>query len=71
MAGEDGRRVLERVIPKKQGPTFFNVLTLDEDDTTMSSVRVRGTVFEHSPVPGVPRSHDARQREGLAGIYSW
>lgn len=65
--------VKERVDVKKQDPTLFKVILLNDDYTTMEFVvHVLETVFRKSPAEAyriMMQVH--RQGQGVAGIYPW
>ena len=70
--GTDGA-VLERVKPKKQDPTLYKVVLLNDDYTTMEFVvHVLETVFQQSPAEAYRvMMHVHVNGKGLAGIYPW
>ena len=76
MAGQkdqtDGA-VRERVAPKKQDPTLYKVVLLNDDYTTMEFVvHVLETVFEQSPAEAYRVMMNVHVNgKGLAGIYPW
>jgi ATP-dependent Clp protease adaptor protein ClpS len=76
MAGQkdqtDGA-VRERVTPKKQDPTLYKVVLLNDDYTTMEFVvHVLETVFEQSPAEAYRVMMNVHVNgKGLAGIYPW
>ena len=65
--------VRERVAPKKQEPTLYEVVLLNDDYTTMEFVvHVLETVFQQSPAEAyrvMIRVHV--NGKGLAGTYPW
>jgi ATP-dependent Clp protease adaptor protein ClpS len=65
--------VKERVDVKKQDPTLFKVVLLNDDYTTMEFVvQVLETVFLKSPAEAyriMMQVH--RNGQGVAGIYPW
>ena len=76
MAGQkdqtDGA-VRERVTPKKQDPTLYKVVLLNDDYTTMEFVvHVLETVFEQSPAEAYRVMMNVHVNgKGLAGVYPW
>ena len=76
MAGEQresGDAVQERVTPKKQDPTLFKVVLLNDDYTTMEFViHVLETVFQQSPAEAYRvMMHVHVNGRGIAGVYPW
>jgi ATP-dependent Clp protease adaptor protein ClpS len=76
MAGDQARAdgaVKERVKPKKQDPTQYTVVLLNDDYTTMDFVvRVLEAVFQKSPAEAyriMMRVH--LHGRGIAGVYPW
>jgi ATP-dependent Clp protease adaptor protein ClpS len=77
--GQDrtGDAVKERVEinnePKKQDPTLFKVILLNDDYTTMEFVlHVLETLFLKSPAEAYRiMMHVHRNGRGIAGIYPW
>ena len=65
--------VKERVQTRKQEPTRFKVILLNDDYTTMEFVvRVLETVFQKSPAEAFRiMMHVHVQGSGLAGVYPW
>ena len=76
MAGQkdqtDGA-VRERVTPKKQDPTLYKVVLLNDDYTTMEFViLVLETVFDRSPAEAYQiMMHVHVHGRGIAGAYPW
>ena len=70
---QTGEAVKERVQPKKQEPTQYKVLLLNDDYTTMEFVvQVLESVFQKSPAEAyriMMAVH--RSGKGLAGVYPW
>jgi ATP-dependent Clp protease adaptor protein ClpS len=76
MAGQKDQTegsVRERVTPKKQEPTIYKVVLLNDDYTTMEFVvQVLETVFEQSPAEAYRVMMNVHVNgKGLAGIYPW
>ena len=76
MAGEEretGGAVRERVKPKKQDPTLFKVVLLNDDYTTMEFViHVLESVFERSPAEAYRVMMQVHVNgKGIAGVYPW
>src|SRR5689334_23798661 len=70
---ETGDLVKERVAPKKQDPSLFKVILLNDDYTTMEFVvHVLESVFQKSPAEAyrVMMAVHVNGR-GLAGVYPW
>ncbi len=65
--------VKDRVEPKNQDPTPFNVVLLNDDYTTMDFVmHVLETVFQKSPAEGYRiMMHVHQNGRGIAGVYPW
>ena len=65
--------VKERVQTRKQEPTRFKVILLNDDYTTMEFVvRVLETVFQRSPAEAFRIMMQVHvQGNGLAGVYPW
>lgn len=65
--------VKERVETKKQDPTLFKVVLLNDDYTTMEFVlHVLETLFMKSPAEAYRiMMHVHRNGRGIAGIYPW
>jgi len=70
--GTDGA-VKERVDIKKQEPTLYNVILLNDDYTTMEFVmQVLETLFQRSPAEAYRiMMHVHRTGRGLAGVYTY
>jgi ATP-dependent Clp protease adaptor protein ClpS len=68
-----GGAVRERAKPKKQEPTLYKVVLLNDDYTTMEFViQVLETVFERSPAEAYRvMMHVHVNGKGIAGVYSW
>jgi ATP-dependent Clp protease adaptor protein ClpS len=63
----------ERVKTKKQEPTLFKVVLLNDDYTTMEFViHVLETIFQKSPAEAYQiMMHVHVNGRGIAGIYPW
>ena len=75
MAGQehtDGA-VKERVDTKKQEPTLYQVVLLNDDYTTMEFVvNVLESIFQKSPAEAFQiMMHVHRSGRGVAGVYPW
>ncbi len=70
---QTGGSVKERVDTKKQDPTQYQVVLLNDDYTTMDFVlHVLETVFQKSPAEGYRvMMHVHLNGRGVAGIYPW
>jgi len=70
--GTDGA-VKERVKPKKQDPTLYKVVLLNDDYTTMEFViQVLESIFEQSPAEAYRvMMHVHVNGRGIAGVYPW
>ena len=70
--GTDGA-VRERVKPKKQDPTLYKVVLLNDDYTTMEFVvHVLETVFQQSPAEAYRVMMQVHVNgRGIAGVYPW
>ena len=76
MSGDSSKTdnaVKERVQTRKQEPTRFKVILLNDDYTTMEFVvRVLETVFQKSPAEAFRSMMQVHvQGSGLAGVYPW
>jgi ATP-dependent Clp protease adaptor protein ClpS len=76
MSGDSSKTdnaVKERVQTRKQEPTRFKVILLNDDYTTMEFVvRVLETVFQKSPAEAFRIMMQVHvQGSGLAGVYPW
>ena len=71
--GQTGEAVKERVETKKQDPTLFKVVLLNDDYTTMDFViQVLEGVFQKSPAEAFQiMMHVHRNGRGIAGVYPW
>ena len=71
--GQDDSAVKERVDTKKQHPTLFKVVLLNDDYTTMEFViQVLETVFQKSPAEAYRIMMQVHQNgRGVAGVYPW
>jgi ATP-dependent Clp protease adaptor protein ClpS len=65
--------VKERVVPKRQDPTFYKVVLLNDDYTTMDFVlHVLETVFQKSPAEAYRVMMQVHLNgRGIAGVYPW
>jgi ATP-dependent Clp protease adaptor protein ClpS len=65
--------VKERVETKKQDPTLFKVVLLNDDYTTMEFViHVLEMLFQKSPAEAYRiMMHVHQNGRGIAGVYSW
>jgi ATP-dependent Clp protease adaptor protein ClpS len=65
--------VRERVKPKKQDPTLYKVVLLNDDYTTMEFVvQVLEAVFERSPAEAYRIMMQVHvDGKGIAGVYPW
>jgi ATP-dependent Clp protease adaptor protein ClpS len=65
--------VKERVTPKKQEPTLYKVVLLNDDYTTMEFViHVLETLFQRSPAEAYRiMMHVHVNGRGIAGVYPW
>jgi len=68
-----GAAVQERVVVKKQEPTRYKVILLNDDYTTMDFVvQVLEMVFQRSPAEAYRiMMHVHLNGRGLAGVYPW
>ena len=73
MANQPDHEVKERVKPKKDEPTLYKVVLLNDDYTTMEFVvRVLETVFDRSPAEAYRvMMHVHVNGKGIAGVYPW
>ena len=72
-ADQTGEAVKERVQPKKQDPTQYKVILLNDDYTTMEFVvHVLENVFQKSPAEAYRIMMAVHLNgKGIAGIYPW
>ena len=65
--------VKERVAPKRQDPTLYKVVLLNDDYTTMDFVlHVLETVFQKSPAEAYRVMMQVHLNgRGIAGVYPW
>ena len=72
-AQQTGDLVKERVDPKKQDPTQYKVVLLNDDYTTMEFViHVLENVFQKSPAEAYRVMMAVHlSGKGIAGIYPW
>lgn len=70
---QTGDLVEERVVPKKDEPTLYKVILLNDDYSTMDFViHVLETVFQKSPAEAYRIMMQVHQQgSGLAGVYPW
>ncbi len=70
---QPGGQVKERVKTKKQEPTLYKVVLLNDDYTTMEFVvQVLESVFQKSPAEAYQiMMHVHVNGRGIAGIYPW
>ena len=70
---QTGDVVTERVAPKKQDPSLYKVVLLNDDYTTMEFVvQILESVFQKSPAEAYRVMMAVHvQGRGLAGIYPW
>jgi ATP-dependent Clp protease adaptor protein ClpS len=70
---QTGSAVKEKVELKKQEPTLFNVILLNDDYTTMEFVmQILETLFQKSPAEAYRiMMHVHRNGRGLAGVYTF
>jgi ATP-dependent Clp protease adaptor protein ClpS len=68
-----GDAVKERVVAKKQEPTRFKVILLNDDYTTMDFViEILEGVFQRSPAEAYRiMMHVHLNGRGIAGVYPW
>jgi ATP-dependent Clp protease adaptor protein ClpS len=68
-----GDAVKERVAVKKQEPTRYKVILLNDDYTTMDFVvQVLESVFQRSPAEAYRiMMHVHLNGRGIAGVYPW
>jgi ATP-dependent Clp protease adaptor protein ClpS len=68
-----GDAVKERVRTKKQDPTLYKVVLLNDDYTTMEFVvQILETVFQKSPAEAYQiMMHVHVNGRGIAGVYPW
>jgi ATP-dependent Clp protease adaptor protein ClpS len=71
--GQTSGAVKERPDTKKQHPTLFKVVLLNDDYTTMEFViRVLEDVFQKSPAEAYQiMMHVHQNGRGIAGVYPW
>ena len=70
---QPGDAVKERVAPKKQEPTLYKVVLINDDYTTMEFViQVLESVFQKSPAQAYQiMMHVHVNGRGIAGVYPW
>jgi len=70
---QTGDLVEERVVPKKDEPTLYKVILLNDDYSTMEFViHVLETVFQKSSAEAYRIMMQVHQQgSGLAGVYPW
>ncbi len=71
--GQTGDAVKERTETKKQHPTMYKVVLLNDDYTTMDFViQVLEEIFQKSPAEAFQiMMHVHRNGRGIAGVYPW
>src|SRR4051812_25967977 len=71
--GETDGAVQERVTPKRQEPTQYKVVLLNDDYTTMEFViQVLETVFQKNPAEAYRVMMQVHVNgRGIAGVYPW
>lgn len=70
---QTGEIVQERVVPKKDEPTLYKVVLLNDDYSTMDFViHVLEDVFQKSPAEAYRIMMQVHQLgSGVAGVYPW
>lgn len=70
---QTGEIVKERVVPKKDEPSLYKVILLNDDYSTMDFViHVLEDVFQKSPAEAYRIMMQVHQLgSGVAGIYPW
>jgi ATP-dependent Clp protease adaptor protein ClpS len=70
---QPGDAVKERVAPKKQDPTLYKVVLINDDYTTMEFViHVLESVFQKSPAESYRIMMQVHiNGSGVAGVYPW
>jgi ATP-dependent Clp protease adaptor protein ClpS len=70
---QTGDLVKERVVPRKDEPSLFKVLLLNDDYSTMDFViHVLEDVFQKSPAEAFRIMMQVHQQgSGVAGVYPW
>lgn len=70
---QTGEIVKERIVPKKDEPSLFKVIILNDDYSTMDFVvHVLESVFQKSPAEAYRIMMQVHQLgSGVAGVYPW
>lgn len=70
---QTGDIVKERVVPRKDEPSLFKVILLNDDYSTMEFViHVLEDVFQKSPAEAYRIMMQVHQQgSGVAGVYPW
>ncbi len=70
---QSGDAVKERAVVKKQEPTRYKVVLLNDDYTTMDFVvQVLESIFQRSPAEAYRiMMHVHLNGRGIAGVYPW
>ena len=70
---ETDSAIKERAETRSQDPKLYNVILLNDDDTTMEFVlQILEMLFQKSPAEAYRiMMHVHRNGRGLAGVYTW